>query len=54
MQFHIFLYNFCSRLAAGFAWPWKAKKDDSVNDVKIQDKEYHWNRTTTAPVIGTC
>lgn len=34
------------RVAAGFAWPWKAKKDDSVNDVKIQDKEYHWNRTT--------
>ena len=36
------------RVAAGFAWPWKAKKEKKgqvINDVKIQGHEYHWNRT---------
>lgn len=36
------------RVAAGFAWPWKAKKEKTgevINDVKIQNHEYHWNRT---------
>lgn len=32
-----------SRVVAGFAWPWKAKKDSSVRDIEIEGKKYPWN-----------
>lgn len=32
-----------SRLVAGFAWPWKSKKDKSLFDIQIQDKHLRWN-----------
>lgn len=32
-----------SRVVAGFAWPWDAKKDSSVRDIEIEGKRYSWN-----------
>ncbi len=32
-----------SRVVAGFAWPWKAKKDPTICDVVIEGKKYPWN-----------
>lgn len=37
--------NGYSRIVAGFAWPWQAKKKSSVNDIEIEGKKYHWNTT---------
>lgn len=32
-----------SRVVAGFAWPWEAKKDSSIRDIEIEGKKYPWN-----------
>lgn len=37
--------NGYSRIVAGFAWPWKAKKNSSICDIEIDGKKYHWNTT---------
>ena len=34
-----------SRLVAGFAWPWKSKKDPSAYDIEIDGLRLQWNRT---------
>ena len=39
--------NGYSRIVAGFAWPWEAKKKSSVCDIEIEGKKYHWNTTQT-------
>ncbi|WP_251439987.1 DUF2075 domain-containing protein [Veillonella intestinalis] len=35
------------RLIAGYAWPWKSKKDKSEYDIEIDGYSYIWNVTTT-------
>jgi len=32
-----------SRLAAGFAWPWISKNDDTLKDIEIKGTELRWN-----------
>lgn len=32
-----------SRVVAGFAWPWEAKKNSSIYDIEIEGKKYSWN-----------
>lgn len=39
--------NGYSRIVAGFAWPWEAKKESSICDIEIEGKKYHWNTTQT-------
>ena len=36
-----------SRLLAGFAWPWKSRKDGNVYDIEIEGQQLFWNRTAT-------
>lgn len=34
-----------SRLVAGFAWPWKTKRDKSAYDIEIDGLRLRWNQT---------
>ena len=34
-----------SRLVAGFAWPWKTKKDRSAYDIEVGGLRLRWNQT---------
>lgn len=34
-----------SRLVAGYAWPWKSKKDPKAYDIEIGDVKLRWNST---------
>lgn len=34
-----------ARLIAGYAWPWKSKKDRTAVDIEIAGLEYQWNQT---------
>ena len=36
-----------SRLVAGYAWPWKTKKDKGAFDIELDDQQMRWNSTTT-------
>jgi DUF2075 family protein len=36
-----------SRLIAGFAWPWRSKKDKSAFDIDIDGQLFRWNSTQT-------
>ena len=36
-----------SRLVAGYAWPWKSKKDKSAFDIELDGQQMRWNSTTT-------
>lgn len=36
-----------SRLAAGYAWPWKSKKDRSAIDIELDGARLRWNGTLT-------
>ncbi|KAK4163769.1 hypothetical protein QBC43DRAFT_319138 [Cladorrhinum sp. PSN259] len=36
-----------SRMAAGFAWPWKSKGHPDVFDIEIDGVQMQWNRTQT-------
>lgn len=36
-----------SRLAAGYAWPWKSKKDRSAIDIELDGVGLRWNSTLT-------
>ncbi|MGD6980181.1 MULTISPECIES: DNA/RNA helicase domain-containing protein [Citricoccus] len=36
-----------SRLLAGFAWPWKSKKDKTATDISIDGLDLRWNSTAT-------
>ena len=36
-----------SRLAAGFAWPWKSKNDSSAVDIELDGVALRWNSTAT-------
>ncbi|GGH20473.1 DUF2075 domain-containing protein [Sphingobacterium alkalisoli] len=36
-----------ARLIAGYAWPWKSKKDSSLFDIEIDDIQLRWNQTST-------
>jgi uncharacterized protein len=36
-----------SRLLAGFAWPWKSKKDKTATDIAIDGLNLRWNSTAT-------
>ena len=36
-----------SRLLAGYAWPWKTKKDKTAFDIEIGDSRLRWNSTQT-------
>ncbi len=38
-------YELC-RMVAGFAWPWKSKKDKSIKDIKIDGIARMWNNRT--------
>ena len=35
-----------ARLVAGYAWPWKSKKDPSAYDIEIEECRFRWNRAT--------
>jgi uncharacterized protein len=35
-----------ARLVAGYAWPWKSKKDPNAYDIEIEKCQFRWNRTT--------
>jgi DUF2075 family protein/DNA replication protein DnaC len=37
-------YGLC-RMVAGYAWPWKSKKDMNLYDIEIQGRWYRWNST---------
>lgn len=37
-------YGLC-RMAAGFAWEWKSKKDKTVHDIEIDGVRLRWNST---------
>ena len=37
--------NLC-RMVAGYAWPWKSKKDKSIKDIRIENSERMWNNRT--------
>lgn len=32
-------------MVAGYAWPWKSKKDKNAYDIEIQGQWYRWNST---------
>ncbi|RXZ51642.1 DUF2075 domain-containing protein [Agromyces binzhouensis] len=34
-----------ARLVAGYAWPWKSRKDASEFDIELDGVALHWNRT---------
>jgi DUF2075 family protein len=34
-----------SRLLAGYAWPWKTKKDKSAFDIEVEGVQLRWNQT---------
>jgi DUF2075 family protein len=34
-----------ARLVAGFAWPWKSRKNPAVFDIQIDGEELRWNST---------
>jgi len=36
-----------ARLIAGFAWPWRSKKNKSVTDITIEDVQLKWNGTSS-------
>ena len=36
-----------SRLVAGYAWPWKSKKDRTAFDIELDGQQMRWNSTTT-------
>jgi DUF2075 family protein len=36
-----------SRLLAGYAWPWKTKKDKAAFDIEIEGVQLRWNSTQT-------
>ncbi|MCJ1381523.1 Uncharacterized conserved protein (DUF2075) [Xylographa soralifera] len=36
-----------SRLVAGYAWPWKTKKDKIAFDIEIDNAQLRWNNTQT-------
>lgn len=36
-----------SRLVAGYAWPWKSKKDRTAFDIELDGQPMRWNSTTT-------
>ena len=36
-----------SRILAGFAWPWKSKKDSSAIDIELGGLKLQWNQTAT-------
>ncbi|MCI4011676.1 DUF2075 domain-containing protein [Brevibacterium sp. ZH18] len=36
-----------ARLVAGYAWPWKSKKDRSAFDIELDGQQMRWNSTTT-------
>lgn len=36
-----------SRLAAGYAWPWKSKNDSSAVDIELDGVALRWNSTAT-------
>lgn len=36
-----------ARLVAGYAWPWRSKKDASATDVVVDGIGMQWNRTST-------
>ncbi|MBQ8999232.1 MAG: DUF2075 domain-containing protein, partial [Clostridium sp.] len=33
------------RIVAGYAWPWKSKKDSNTYDILLEGKQYKWNST---------
>lgn len=35
------------RMLAGFAWPWKSKRDSTAIDIEIQGEKLQWNQTQT-------
>jgi uncharacterized protein len=36
-----------ARLIAGYAWPWKSKKDPAAFDIELDGIELRWNQTAT-------
>ncbi|RPF20908.1 DUF2075 domain-containing protein [Myceligenerans xiligouense] len=36
-----------ARLVAGYAWPWRSKKDKSLDDIEIDGLSFKWNQTDT-------
>lgn len=36
-----------ARLVAGFAWPWRSKKDQEAFDIELDGRRLRWNRTDT-------
>jgi DUF2075 family protein len=36
-----------ARLVAGYAWPWKTKRDSSAFDIEIDGLQLRWNSTET-------
>lgn len=34
-----------ARLVAGYAWPWRSKKDTSAPDIELDGERLQWNRT---------
>lgn len=36
-----------SRLVAGYAWPWRSKKDPTAYDIEEDGRQLRWNRTQT-------
>lgn len=36
-----------ARLVAGYAWPWRSRRDPSAADIRIDGIELQWNRTAT-------